>query len=251
MELDVRALVDFTCARQRPEGGFATVPSLPATIEDSFFASEILLLLEELEPSLSLRSLVDVARLAHFIRDKYAEEKSRLPLRLRYFLQRIQLNFPELSLALENVSVSRPLSFENLFYLRQLGQVDDRELTSPPRLELEEVSCREVYFYLALFAESPYIHRQELVGWLRACQNGDGGFGFFPGSTSFLENCFYCLSSLALLGAAPSAPQQARTYILSCQTGAGGFARSFVGAPFLESSWHGVELFCGPLFAVG
>jgi len=81
---------------------------------------------------------------------------------------------------------------------------------------------------------------EELAGWLQRSQNGDGGFGFFPGTTSFIENCHAALAALSLLGARPLDPANARAFLLSCQTGGGGFGRSPKAAPFLDASWHGV-----------
>jgi len=248
LALDVAALAAFVLDRQQGAGGFSTVPSLPATVEDTFYAIEILLRLEPLVPHLHLRSQVNLESLSRFVQERYAEEQSRLPLRLCYFLHKIQLNFPGMAIPWRGFPALQPTKFEHFFYLQQLGRRERKknDCFLPP-LNLKEVSCKEVYFYLALFAVSSDVPRQALIRWLRDCQNGDGGFGFFPGSTSFLENCFYCLAALALLGAKPSALQQAREFVLSCQTGVGGFARSLIGAPFLESTWYGVELVCGPL----
>jgi prenyltransferase beta subunit len=81
---------------------------------------------------------------------------------------------------------------------------------------------------------------EELTGWLQRSQNGDGGFGFFPGTTSFIENSHAALAALSLIGAKPVDLVNARYFIISSQTGGGGFARSPGAAPFLDASWHGV-----------
>ena len=81
---------------------------------------------------------------------------------------------------------------------------------------------------------------ENLTKWLQRSQNGDGGFGFFPGTTSFIENCHATLAALSLLGARPVDLAEARSFIISSQTGGGGFARSPGAAPFLDASWHGI-----------
>lgn len=78
----------------------------------------------------------------------------------------------------------------------------------------------------------------ELIAWFRASQNGDGGFGFFPGTTSFVENCHACLRSLAMLGVKPLEPALAFRFLAGCQTTSGGFGRSGRAASFLDSTWH-------------
>ncbi|GAB4336916.1 MAG: hypothetical protein Kow0089_07640 [Desulfobulbaceae bacterium] len=80
----------------------------------------------------------------------------------------------------------------------------------------------------------------ELADWLRSCQNGDGGFGFYPHTTSFIENTHAALEALALLGAGPLHPQRAFDYLIGCRTACGGFGRGSRTAPFLDATWHGV-----------
>lgn len=82
--------------------------------------------------------------------------------------------------------------------------------------------------------------RRDLVHWLQACQNHDGGFGFLPGTTSFVENCYTCLRALALFDAAPHDSGACRAFILACQTATGGFARINRATAFLDSTWHAV-----------
>ena len=78
----------------------------------------------------------------------------------------------------------------------------------------------------------------ELIAWFQACQNGDGGFGFFPGTTSFVENCHASLRALAFLGSRPLEPGPAALFLAGCQTAAGGFSRNGRAAPFLDATWH-------------
>lgn len=80
--------------------------------------------------------------------------------------------------------------------------------------------------------------QKELLAWLRRCQNGDGDFGFFPDTTSFIEKSHHCLTALTILGGAPVEPEKARQFVFSRQTGRGGFGRSLRAATFLDSTWH-------------
>jgi prenyltransferase beta subunit len=96
------------------------------------------------------------------------------------------------------------------------------------------------YLFVKKMAAQPVAGAGELVAWLQRTQNGDGGFGFFPGTTSFIENCHAGLAALSLLGARPIDLDGARAFVVSCQTGRGGFARSPKAAPFLDASWYGI-----------
>lgn len=96
-----------------------------------------------------------------------------------------------------------------------------------------------MHMYLArVSARALPLPNPELIAWLQACQNGDGGFGFFPGTTSFIENCHACLRALAFLGAKPLDPELAASFLSGCQTAGGGFSRGGRAAPFLDATWH-------------
>jgi hypothetical protein len=98
-----------------------------------------------------------------------------------------------------------------------------------------------MHMYLErLFRNSLPQAMPRLISWFRASQNGDGGFGFFHGTTSFVENCHYCLQALTVLGAEPVDPEKARRFITACRTASGGFGRGIRAAPFLDATWHAV-----------
>ena len=241
--INVDQLIAFLFERYTEDGGFSTAPSLPPTIEDTFYVTDILTLLEQLDKGLDLRSRIDIERLSGFLRRKYDEEKGRLPLRLLYYLHRIGKNIPDEPVFPNENIVWTKLTFEHFFYLQELEWVTAEDWESLPPLDLGHSTCKDVFYALLLVPPSDTLPPLETVTvWLRACQNGDGGFGFFPGTTSFLENSYYCLSALSLIKASPADPERAEQFVVSCQTGAGGFARSIVGAPFPESSWHAVNV---------
>jgi prenyltransferase beta subunit len=78
----------------------------------------------------------------------------------------------------------------------------------------------------------------EMIIWFRACQSGDGGFGFLPRTTSFVENCYTCLRTLVFLNSAPLYPDRAFQFLARAQTTTGGFGRSSRAVAFLYSTWH-------------
>ncbi len=231
--IEITRLRDFILSRQKNEGGFAAVPSLPATIQDTFQALEQLALLD-LHSPVQLPAAVNKSGLRQLLERYRGDESDSLPPRLLYYLTRIA------AFAGEEISFSSPQpssdeSYENLYFLSRISPVPLPEDWQPGRQTWK--FCRELYFGLSL-KTGTFENLDILTTWLRACQNGDGGFGFFPATTSYIENSHYCLASLAILGASPGNIKAAREYIISCQTAAGGFARTGKAAPFLDSSWH-------------
>jgi len=82
--------------------------------------------------------------------------------------------------------------------------------------------------------------REQIIRWVQLCQNGDGGFGFYPETTSYMENAYCALDILSKLGSSPVQTELCQRYILSCQVKSGGFGRAPASFPFIESTFHAV-----------
>jgi hypothetical protein len=82
--------------------------------------------------------------------------------------------------------------------------------------------------------------RKQIIRWVQLCQNGDGGFGFYPETTSYMENTYCALEILSKLNSSPTQLDLCRKYILGCQTKSGGFGRAPASFPFIESTYHAV-----------
>ncbi len=77
---------------------------------------------------------------------------------------------------------------------------------------------------------------EPIARWIRSSQNGDGGFGFLPGSTSFLENVHSALDSLRMIESCPRDIVGCREFVLRCTSKDGGFGRQHMALPSLEHS---------------
>jgi prenyltransferase beta subunit len=256
-------VVVFVMARWQPSGGFGFVPSLPASVEDTYQALQIL---ETIQP-VSERELQELKGNTHLkaflmhnddketwsLRTAYQylavcafcgvcpdrgwterflgkKLKEVVSLGERYCLTRIRREYPSLVAEL----------------LRRTGPVtpsmDDGRILDGEQSESWR-TAEELWMHLYLHggSEDPLrATKEELIGWLQACQTPDGGFGGLPGTTSFIENTHWCLRALALLEGAPLFPDMAQDFILRCKTRGGGFARKSGGAPFLYATWHAV-----------
>ena len=77
---------------------------------------------------------------------------------------------------------------------------------------------------------------------VRACvsesQNGDGGFGFYPGTTSFLDNTEPAARIIAAFGTGTTEVEAARTFVRACRLPSGGYARRPGALAGLEATRH-------------
>ncbi|MFP7755776.1 prenyltransferase/squalene oxidase repeat-containing protein [Thermodesulfobacteriota bacterium B35] len=239
--VDLAGLKAFVMQRLRKDGGFAATPLQPHTIQDTFCAVSILRCLtgpDRRDPVLSLAA----GATGRYLAD-YADRHPEMPARTAFQLLRLA-RYLGLSLRLRWRPAGRgdKTDYEERWYRAILsGEIPTAGsgFTSP------RWTVKQLCHYLRLQRLSepgqPPAEAEEMVRWLRRCQAPDGGFGFFPHTTSYIENCHWALAALALLDSRPGRPESAAAFILSCQTASGGFSRNSRAAPFLDSSWHAVQ----------
>ncbi|MDP2753533.1 MAG: prenyltransferase/squalene oxidase repeat-containing protein [Nitrospirota bacterium] len=248
-QVDHPALMEFVHKRRKATGGYGATPRLPATIQDTFQAVAIGLVLgQETSTPQSEPALVEYLARMLAVPWLGIDTTFRLLItcrvcglatdaaRVRSHLAACLARDASLAATYYVSRIAREILGENPSF-RGAG----RSLMLPASCAVGDVAR---YLFLKKMDDQPVAGAGELVAWLQRSQNGDGGFGFFPGTTSFIENCHAGLAALSLLGARPIDPANVRSFIISCQTGGGGFARSPGAAPFLDASWHGIASLC-------
>lgn len=256
LSLIFTAATPFVMARRKTHGGFGATPGLPATIEDTYLALNILNLARQYgaageaefdsRADTRLHSYLDASR-------RLLAAGARTAFQLLWCRRAAGLELDRnAAKAAVSARMQATASLEDCYYsARILAETLDETLDEkswPPAgarnlavvLSQGWRSVDEAWMHLYLSWKCRAALPQpapELIAWFRACQNGDGGFGFFPGTTSFTENCYVCLRALAFLDAAPLQPNLACRFLTGCQTISGGFGRSSRAAPFLDATW--------------
>lgn len=258
-------VVEFVMARRQDSGGFGFVPSLPASVEDTYHAIRILQAIMPLSEKDYLGLKTDPKLKAFLMMRK--EDKDAWSLETAYqYLALCRLSGVTPDQDWQNRFLAKKLKVEpplrGRYFLAKIlrecspssfgietdgGAQHDAPPMEHARLradkQYEWSTAEELWMCLYIHEGSPRPlnkTKEELIQWLQACQTPDGGFGFFPGTTSFIENTHWCLRTLVLLGGAPLHPDMARNFILKCKTRGGGFARKSGGAPFLYATWHAI-----------
>jgi hypothetical protein len=246
-----REVVIFVMGRWQESGGFGFAPTLPASVEDTYHAIQIL---ETILPvsEKEVQGLKENPLLKAFLTE--VEDKETWTLKTLYhysFLSGFCRSSTD-QMWIKHFLKKRlkeTVSMRDLYYMARIqreclesshvdfGQSLDK---SPPH---HWRTAEELWMRLYLHGGSPealHSTKRALIKWLQACQTPDGGFGALPGTTSFIENSHRCLRALSLLGGGPLSPDMARDFILRCKTRGGGFARKNGAAPFLYATWHAV-----------
>jgi len=244
-QVDHVALMDFVHKRRKATGGYGATPRLPATIQDTFQAVAITLVLgQDLPTPQSEPALAEY--LARMLAVPWLGIDTTFRLLMTCRICGVAMDAERVRSHLA-ACLSRDASLATTYYVSRIAREileEEPDSRGSGRSLLLPASCAvgdvARFLFVKKMDDQPVAGAGELAGWLQRTQNGDGGFGFFPGTTSFIENCHAGLAGLSLLGARRIDSGNVRAFIISCQTGRGGFGRSPRAAPFLDASWHGV-----------
>jgi hypothetical protein len=246
------ATIPFVMTRRKTTGGFGATPRLPATIEDTYHALNILNLARkynaldknEFDPLVDepLRSYLETRR-------QTLTASTRTTFQMLWCCRTVGLELDRDAVAAD--AISRLQAYDSLevwyYGARILVEVlgseslpfsENRNLATVLGHAWRAVDEAWMHMYISRkFRNNLPQPAPEMISWFQACQNGDGGFGFFPGTTSFVENCFACLQALAVLNASPRDPKLAFRFLTGAQNASGGFCRNSRAVAFLYSTW--------------
>lgn len=238
--------------RRKVSGGYGATRRLPATIDDTYFALRILALhrLHSSEDTTTstthdeaLRSYLITAgnSLRLGISTRYhllaASRLTGLPVdttaTLAIILPRLRPN-ATLTTWFYVITIIRDTL--NLNPTTLIDTKDALPLLAQPWRTIDEVRKR-LFIQNTLGLTPDRSSANTLTSWIKACQGGDGGFGFMPGTTSFIENCRFGIEALDELGASPHDRPALIAFLCGCQTASGGFSRKGQATAFLDTTW--------------
>jgi hypothetical protein len=235
---ELSRVIQYLKDREYEEGGFSFVQDLYPNVEDTYYAIRTLQLL-----------MVDIDRnkTANYLKSIIWEEVY-FP-RIVYMLLYLHLSVDmELPVPLVNLLEKDWSKFQ--FLDAQYCSNEIQKLLNQPLKPLLFLSSFQFQAHENLQSLRKKVSvlidlnidfdRHQIIRWVQLCQNGDGGFGFFPGTTSYMENIYCALEILSKLQASPWRIDTCREYILGCQTKSGGYGRAPISFPFIESTFQAV-----------
>lgn len=236
---EVSNILRYLKEREKKEGGFSFAPELYPDIEDTYYAIRIFQTLKvEVNRSKTgnyLKSInwaeVGFPRAIYMLVYLHLFLDIDFPPPLTELVERDWARFQVLDAQYFSDEIQKPLNKP----LRPLHSLSSFQFHPKDNLQIlrKKVSI--------LLNHGIDLNRQEIIKWVQLCQNGDGGFGFYPETTSYMENTYCALEILSKLDASPLQIDLAEKYILSCQTKSGGFGRAPISFPFIESTFHAVS----------
>ena len=237
--LGIPKVIQYLRDREKERGGFSFAPELYPDVEDTYYAVRILHL---------LKVEVDRDRTASYLKSIDWKEVGfpRAVYMLLYIHRSLDIELPRQLIDLSGKDWSGFAVLDVQYFSDETGKLLGRPLEplrSPSFFQFQaNESLQTVRKKLAILLDrNIHFDRKQIIRWVQLSQNGDGGFGFYPETTSYMENTYCALEILSKLGSSPVQIELCRKYILSCQTNKGGFGRAPFSFPFIESTFHAVS----------
>jgi len=236
--LKLSKVVQYLKDREKEKGGFSFAPELYPDIEDTYYAVRTLLL---------LKVDIDRDKTANYLRSIDWKEVGfpRAVYMLLHIHLLLDIELPRQLIDLSSKDWSGLAMLDVQYFWDEIGKLLGRALKTLHSSSSFQFQTNESLQTLRkkvsiLLDRDINFDSQQMVRWVQLSQNGDGGFGFYPETTSYMENTYCALEILSRLGSSPIQIELCRKYILSCQTKGGGFGRAPASFPFIESTFHAV-----------
>jgi hypothetical protein len=235
---ELSRIIQYLKDREYQEGGFSFVQDLYPNVEDTYYAIRTLQL---------LMADIDRIKTANYLKSIIWKEVyyPRIVYMLLYLHLSLHIELPLSLVELSKRDWSRFQILDAQYFsdeIQKLLNKPFRPVSSPSSFQFHRKdnlqSLRKKVSVLLnhrIDLEKPGITR-----WVQLCQNGDGGFGFYPGTTSYMENTYCALEILSNLGSSPQEIGSCQDYIHNCRTESGGFSRAPMSFPFIESTFQAV-----------
>ena len=245
-DLDPEKIAGFVLKRRYKDGGFSLAPSVPPSIQDTYYALNILQTLQKLFGYDHGYSPDQDKELKTYLRQMEIREGIALNV-LYYYIWSCRaagLKMGHLKGYIACKGDFVPL--EDIYYMKRIRQelqdyeMEEFETRSSTHQYLWK-TAKELWMWLYIMGRPNDEISSDILDWIKSCQNPDGGFGFLPNTTSFIENTCFCLRSLLFLGKEMKDLSKTLRFILSCYTGKGGFARKNGGTHLLDATYYAIQ----------
>ncbi len=235
-----QGILEYVSKREKGSGGFGSTPYLPPTLEDTYFALMTLRLLHQkinfdkhraflFRQKLSELGFEPVAKFLELLKIFHLlpspDPGDKVFLRAKEKLAKSEVSFKELYCLFEIF-----LFFKKAEFLEEIKTRVFENLSKKKMVTLED--------YYHAYRVLGRVFPEELLSHILEAQNPDGGFGFYKGTTSYVENCFFACFVLKGFSLAPKYLDKLKEFVWACRNRDGGFGRSPQGISFLESTYY-------------
>ena len=231
-------IMDYVLSQESLEGGFSFSKTTPPTLEDTYFALRIF---DELGIAYNSQKTIKYIKNVPLLQHDHIKHTYYLAY-ARYILHINESSFDEhLNKFVKDI---HPKKIEDIYYLLKISELTHIQFIYNEKYALylnheRYISqIREKMFILSMLGKP--IDKKSYVRIIRGFQNGDGGFGFHQGTTSFLENTYDALYALTILHSNPQDIDACEKFVHACKSKSG-FGRQIYAVPTLEYTYYALS----------
>jgi hypothetical protein len=241
-EEEKRQTIAFIFQYEQPEGGFSFSKTTPPTREDTYYAMRVLDKLDikysNLDTNRYLKSIL--MDLHHSCKHYY---------QLMFLLQSSSLEgHPTTIKNLRDLhGYLKQENINEIYYYMLISEILDTKsdfIISRTKLSQDIVKLNYIPEVTRLIFVTKKLNlefeEKKYINWIQKSQSSDGGFGFLPYTTSFLENTCYALRGLHSLNTTPFNLEMCERFVKGCRVGNGGYARKANALGTLQSTYHAI-----------
>jgi len=233
-------IYSFVMSRKQPEGGFSFAETTPATLEDTYYALQ---LIYEMHMNYNDKKT-----------DQFLLSIDRKSLMVKHLFQLAHLRkifntrIPYLDEAIQRYSFDKINDSESLYYASKLASIiGDNKITQSLKRMVSEARPTDVLLSkicwktIALSKLRINLNEKVVARKIRKFQGCDGGFSFREkGAPSFIEETCLAIDALMELHQKPKDIPACEYFVDLCRANNGGYGRQSTTVPTLDSTYKAI-----------
>lgn len=232
----------FVLSREQPDGGFSFAETTPSTLEDTYYALQII---KELQLSYNnektIQFILSIDKKSLMIKHLF---------QLVHLSQKLNLKISWLNEAVQEYSFEQISDSQSLYYAAKLARIlNDKRIIELLRKRIIEISSNEhllselCWKAITLKSLNKQVNEKEIANKIKQFQGYDGGFSFTEkGAPSFIEETYLAIEALSELHQKPTKIQACISFIDLCKANNGGYGRQSTTVPTLEATYCAIAI---------
>lgn len=235
---ELKQTINFIFSREQRQGGFSFAEFMPSTIEDTYFATkalEVIKLFLKKDIPVKQESIEFIKNLTSQINTIDLKSYYQLSWLLEYYNFKFEKQIKSTQTKVKDI--------EQFYYLISLTKDPGKNNKKILKKEINDLQYIQDIAYLLLSKRKLglKIDKNLYTSRIQEIQNLDGGFGFYKGSTTFLENTYWAIKALNSIGKKPLDTKTCIDFIKRCRVRNGGYGRNSSTVPSLETTFYALE----------
>jgi len=240
MRIEKWRIYSFVVSRKRPEGGFSFAETTPATLEDTYYALQILK---------ELKARHDCRKIRKFICAFYDDKlQPKQAFQIISITSACRISRKEFLKKIKEAILKRSNDIKSLYYSAKTAKMlknsqlirhtkRNLSLYRPKNGYLQELCWQTTAMKILGMKFDERDYAEKIVKF----QNADGGFGMRKHSTSFLENAYLATEALNMIKSVPKDVKKYIRFVQSCKSSNGAYGRNIHAIPTLEYTYYAIS----------